>query len=227
MKRSLIWHCKLRFVSILTLSVGYSLLQHNLIWLEKGLWHSGSQHSTSGIREVAKKWFESCLNNQKQFLTLNGTDSSLKPVSTGVPQGSVLGPLLFLVYINDLYKCVIYSKVYHFADDTNLLQSDNSLKNVAKRMNFNLKNLSQWLKANKLSLNFSKTELIIFHSSSKKIDHSLKFKLDGKRLTATSSVKYLGVLLDDHLIWSKQINYVTTKLNQAIGILSKVKWYIS
>ena len=166
-----------------------------------------------GIRGVAKKWFESYLNNRKQFVTLNETDSSLKPVSTGVPQGSVLGPLLFLVYINDLHKCVKYSKVYHFADDTNLLQSDNSLKNVAKQMNFNLKNLSQWLKANKLSLNFSKTELIIFHSSSKKIDHSLKFKLDGKRLTANSTVKYLGVLLVNHLIWSKQINYVTTKLN--------------
>ena len=118
-----------------------------------------------GIRGVAKNWFESYLNNQKQFVILNGSDSSFKPVSTSVPQGSVLGPLLFLVYINDLHKCVKYSKVYHFADDTNMLQSDDLLKNVAKQMNFDLKNLSQWLKANKLSLNFTKTELIIFHSS--------------------------------------------------------------
>ena len=101
-----------------------------------------------------------------------------------------------------------------------MLQSDNSLKNLAKWMNLDLENLSQWLKANKLSLNFTKTELIIFHSSSKKIDHNLKFKLDGKRLTPTSTVKYLGVLLDDHLLWSKQINHVTTKVNQAIGIPS-------
>ena len=104
-----------------------------------------------------------------------------------------------------------------------MLQSDNSLKNVAKRMKLDLKNLSQWLKANKLSLNFSKTELIIFYSSSKKIDHNLKFKLDGKRLTPTSTVKYLGVLLDEHLLWSKQINHVTAKLNQAIGILSTLR----
>ena len=104
-----------------------------------------------------------------------------------------------------------------------MLQSDNSLKNVVKRMNLDLKNLSQWLKANKLSLNFTKTELIIFHSSSKKIDHNVKFKLDGKRLTPTSTVKYLGVLLDDHLLWSKQINHVTTKLNQAIDILSTLR----
>ena len=176
-----------------------------------------------GIRGVAKNCFESYLNNRKQFVTLNGSDSSFKPVSTGVPQGSVLGPLLFLVYINDLHKCINYSKVYHFVDDTKLLQSDNSLKNVAKRMNFDLKNLSQWLKANKLSLNFTKTELIIFHSSSKKIDHNLKFKLDGKRLTPTSTVKYFGVLLNDHLLWPKQINHVTTKLRQAIGMLSTLK----
>ena len=89
-------------------------------------------------------------------------------------KGSALGQLLFyLVYINDFHKCVKYSKVYHFADDTYMLQSDTSLKNVAKRMNFDLKNLSQWLKADKLSLKFTKTELIIFHSGSKKIDHSL------------------------------------------------------
>ena len=163
-----------------------------------------------GIRGVAKNWFESYLNNRKQFVTLNGSDSSFKPVSTGVPQGSVLGPLLFLVYINDLHKCVKYSKVYHFADDTNKLKPDNSLKNVAKRVNFDLKNLSQWLKANKLSLNFTKTELIIFHSGSKKIDHNLKLKLDEKGLTPTSTVKYLGVLLDDHLLWPKQINHVAT-----------------
>ena len=90
-------------------------------------------------------------------------------------------------------------------------------------MNFDLKNLSQWLKANKLSLNFTKTELIIFHSSSKKIDYNLRFKLDGKRLTPTTSVKYLGVLLDNHLLWSKQISHVTTKLNQAICILNKLR----
>ena len=90
-------------------------------------------------------------------------------------------------------------------------------------MNSDLKNLSQWLKANKLSLNVTKTELIIFHSSSKKTDPSLKIILDGKRLIQTDTVKYLGVLLGDRLLWSKQINHVATKLNQAIGILSKLR----
>ena len=137
------------------------------------------------------------------------------------------GALFILGYINDLHKCVKYSKVCHFADDTNMQQLDNLLKNVAKPMNFDLKSLCQWRKADKLSLNFTKTELIMFHSSSKKIEHNLKFWLDGKSLTITSTVKYLGVLWDDHLLWLKQINYVTAKLNQAIGILSKLRKYIS
>ena len=104
-----------------------------------------------------------------------------------------------------------------------MLLSHSSLETLSKRMNSDLKHLSQWLKAKKLSLNVMKTELIIFHSSSKNADPSLKIILDGKRLIQTDTVKYLGVLLDDRFLWSKQINHVATKLNQAIGILSKLR----
>ena len=85
-----------------------------------------------------------------------------------------------------------------------MLQSYSSLEILVKRMNLDLKNLSQWLKANKFSLNVTKKELIIFHSCSTKTNHSLKFKLDGKRLTQTYTVKYLGFLSDDYLLRSKQ-----------------------
>ena len=104
-----------------------------------------------------------------------------------------------------------------------MLLSHSSLETLLKRMNFYLKNLSQWLKANKLSLIVTKTELIIFHPNFKKTNPSLKIILDGKRLIQTDTVKYLGVLLDDRLLWSKQINHVATKLNQATGILSKLR----
>ena len=103
------------------------------------------------IRSVAKNWFCSCLSNRKQYVMLNGFTPSIKSVSTSAPQGSVLGQLLFLIYSNDLNKCVKYSSVYHFADDTNMLQSDSSLNNLSKQMNVDPKNLSQWLKGNKLS----------------------------------------------------------------------------
>ena len=91
-------------------------------------------------------------------------------------------------------------------------------------MNHNLKIFSQWLKANKLSLNVKKTELIIFHPEKTKVDYRVKFKLNGKRLNPISTVKYLGVLLDEHLLWTKQVNWVNSKLNQTIGILSKLRY---
>ena len=91
-------------------------------------------------------------------------------------------------------------------------------------MNEDLKNLMQWLKANKLSLNIKKTELIIFHHKNTKLDYGVKFKLSGRRLNPISTVKYLGILLDEHLSWTKQVNWVNSKLNQTIGIFSKLKY---
>ena len=111
----------------------------------------------------------------------------------------MLGPLLFLLYINDLHNSVRDAKTYHFADNTSVILSSTFLEILSKRINKDLFNLSNWLKANKLSLNVKKTELVIFRSRKLKIDNSLKFKLDGKRFVPTKSVKYLGVLLDEHL----------------------------
>ena len=96
-----------------------------------------------GIRGVAKDWFRFYLANRKRYVTLNGSSSSMNPILTGVPQGSFLGLLLFLININDLCKCVEYSETFHFADDTDMLQSHSSLETLAKRMNLDLKNLSQ------------------------------------------------------------------------------------
>ena len=90
-------------------------------------------------------------------------------------------------------------------------------------MNQDLKNLMQWLKANKLSLNIKKTELIIFHPKNTKLDYGIKFKLNGRRLILISTVKYLRILLDENLSWMKQVNWVNSKLNQINGILSKLR----
>ena len=105
-----------------------------------------------GIRGAPKDWFYSYLDSQKQYDTLNGSNSSIKPILTGVPQGSVLGPLLFLIYINDLCKCVKYSEIHLFADETNTLQSHSSVETMA---NHDLKNLS----FGKLFLIVTKTKL--------------------------------------------------------------------
>ena len=141
----------------------------------------------------------------------------------------MLGLLLFLLYINDLHNSVRYVKTYNFVDDTDtsVILFSISVEILSKRINKDLFNFSNWLKANKLSLNVKKTELVIFRSRKLKIDNSFEFKLDGKRPVPNKSVKYLGVLLalewNEHLHWNEQISQVEMKLNCAIGILSKLR----
>ena len=179
-----------------------------------------------GIRGVANDWFRSYLSNRQQYLSINGHDSNKVVMKYGIPQGSVLGPLLFLIYINDLHKSIKYCSVRHFADDTNLLISDNSPKKIQDHVNSDLKHLCRWLRANKISLNKSKTELLIFKHPNKKINHEFKFKMNGKKLYPSKYVKYLGVLIDSHLTFSYHMNSISTKLSREIGILSKIRHYV-
>ena len=114
-----------------------------------------------GIRGVANNWFKSYLSNRKQFVTINGVNSDLQSMKF------VLGPLLFLIYINDLHSTIKFCTTRHFADDTNLVIKNKSLKQLKKQLNFDLCKLVSWLKANKISLNKSKTEMLIFRHPNK------------------------------------------------------------
>ena len=115
------------------------------------------------------------------------------------PQESVLGPLLFLLYINDLSQTIKFGKVHHFADDTNLLCLSSSIKKLSKLVTADLKHLVNWLNANEISLKCKKTEMVIFKSKQRKFEGDLKLKLCGKRLYPTESVKYLCVKIDTSL----------------------------
>ena len=128
-----------------------------------------------------------------------------------MPQGSVLRPLLFLIYINDLHYATKASCPLHFADDTCLLNIRSFIKHINRTLNKHLKQLSLWLNANKISLNVAKTKVILFKPKNKQLDTDLKLTLCRKRLCTTTQVKYLGILNDDKLRY-----YVNKEISRTI-----------
>ena len=179
-----------------------------------------------GIRGCINEWFKSYLKDRKQFVSIDGFNSSEAILKHGVPQGSVLGPLLFLIYINDLNQAIKNCLTYHFADDTNLLRIGKSAKKIQKQINIDLKHLVSWLLANKISLNKTKTEIIIFRKPRQKLNINLCIKLNGHKLTPSPSIKYLGILLDETLSGKAQCKVLIDKLIRANAMLSKVRHYL-
>ena len=165
--------------------------------------------------------------NRKQYVNLPGYSSSIKTVTCGIPQGSTLGPLLFLLYINDI-SAFSKSVVHRFADDTNLLFPAKKLGTTESVINneLKLKLLVQWLRSNKLSLNETKTELIIFRSPWKHLPREPDIRINNYKLKLHSHIKYLGILIDEVMSRNKQIDDICTKLARANGILSKLRHFV-
>ena len=182
---------------------------------------------TYGIRGVAKKWFSSYLSNRYQSVCYNGVTSSRKKISCGVPQGSILGPLLFLIYVNDLAKVCNELFTVMYADDSNLFKNGKSLNNLEHIINKSLADISYWLKLNKLSLNIDKTHFIIFRRRKQVISYEPKIYIDSKPLSRVQETKFLGVFLDEHLTWHKHVSYITNKMSKGLGILLKVRRYLN
>ena len=176
-----------------------------------------------GIRGTALAWFNSYLSNRSQYVSVNGCNSNHLNVTSGVPQGSVLGPLLFLIYINDLPNSSSKLSFYLFADDTNIYFESDSLSTLQKVVNKELRHIKKWLDANKLALNVDKTNFVIFHSPQNSLNDIVNIKIGNQHVKQAKYVKFLGLLLDEHLSWKYHLSELSKKLSRTCGIFFKVR----
>ena len=175
-----------------------------------------------GIRGTVLKWFRSYLNNRKQCTVLSDFESELEPVSCGVPQGSVLGPLLFLIYVNDIQYAISGANVKLFADDTNLFLHNRDPGQLFATANVCMAQLFNWFTANRLSLNLDKTNYSIFGPPHKDIK-TYNLYLNGKIIQNLECCKYLGIFIDSDLKWQDHINYIYNKLIKFVSIFYKIR----
>ena len=176
-------------------------------------------------------WFKSYLSNSKQFAQANGVESKIEEIDIGLPQGSCLGPLLFLVYINDLSLAIKNSKTSVYADDTSIYRCSKDLPQLNREINEDLEKLDEWLMGNKLSLNVAKTHsmLIASQQKHKSLAHSdIRFdpKIRENEIEILTKAKYLGVQIDENLNWKEHIRAVSAKASRAVEFLKYSKQYL-
>ena len=176
---------------------------------------------------------DSYLNNQKQCVCIDGVNSDILPLHYGVPQGSVLGPILFLIYINDSHFATSVIHLVLYADDMNLLASNKCLKKSVSDLNEALVSLQDWFQANKLTVNLTKTKFVIF-GSKQRLKNTLSNNSEenvtitlGSKLERVFHAKFLGLILDENLSWNFQINLICRKIAKSIGILYRARHFLN
>ena len=201
----------------LDLSKAFDTVNHGIL-LEK--------LSHYGIRGVAHDWFKSYLSHRKQFVFYNNYSSNEKIVKCGVPQGSILGPLLFLLYVNDMVNASNLLFSILFADDTNVFVTGKNINCLVDTMNKELQYLYEWMCINKLSLNIKKTKFMLF-SPRKSVRIEEDILINGIIVERVECFKFLGVFIDSHLKWKEHIHHLKSKIANGLGIINKAKRLLS
>ena len=183
-----------------------------------------------GVKNQSLLWFKSYLTNRKQFILKESKDSKNNLITCGVPQGSILGPLLFLIYINDLYLSSKVLNTILFADDTNLFYSHKDITVLFKIFNEELDKINEWFISNRLSLNVEKTKFILFHKPSKAENIPLKLPnllINNKIVKRELTTNFLGVLIDEKLSWKFHIKYIEGKISKNVAMLYRTKPFLN
>ena len=196
-------------------SKAFDTINHNI------LLHKLSHY---GIRGKALEWFRNYLSGRKQYVSLNDQNSTLKDIKCGVPQGSLLGPLLFIVYINDFCRSSNVLSFILFADDSNVFFSHDNPNTLVNTVNFELEKLTEWIRANKLSLNLQKTKYMLFSNTLEALP--LDIILDDTSLESVSEIKFLGITVDNKLSWKPHIASTCNTISRNIGVINRLKSHI-
>src|SRR5437867_911933 len=176
-----------------------------------------------GVRGIMFEWLKDYLHDRTQYTFVNGVKSKVCKINFGVPQGSVLGPLLFLIYVNDMYRATSEATPKLFADDTNLFIVGDNLGDLSIRTNKCLDEIYQWCLANKLTINLDKTNYTIFSPSRKASVGNINISIGNFQIQYTNCCKYLGILIDNKLDWQDHIDFIYKKLLKFCGIFYKIR----
>lgn len=173
-----------------------------------------------GIRGNALDLIKSYLTNRKQKVRLNGVYSSERAINTGVPQGTILGPLLFVIYINDMLTGIIDDLIISYADDTVILTEGKTWKEAEQKMNKSLRSIEIWLASNKLSLNTDKTVYVTFGNYKDSVPTDVQIRIYNINLKRVENCKYLGIFIDYKMKWNKHVNHVINKTKYLIYVFA-------
>ena len=181
-----------------------------------------------GVHELSLNWFKSYLENRKQYVEIENSKSDITSTSLGVPQGSILGPLLFTIYVNDIHLSSTFFNVIQYADDTTLFSPMLNKHNLdmSSMVTNELNKVYKWLCANKLSLNIKKTKYMIFCRQGKKQHTLLNIKIKNTLVEQVQNFDFLGITLNQNLSWGSHIDKVSYKISRCIGILRKLRFYL-
>ena len=170
------------------------------------------------IRGVMLSQFKSYLSNRKQYVSVKNFSSSISNITLGVPQGQVLGPVLFLLYINNMHRSSDKLCIVHFAEDTTVFASDSDINSVHASVKRELVRVDNWLKTNRLSLNVSKTSYMIIPYQKSAFDIKIRETI----LAKVSTVKFLGVTLDQNHTFKDHVNKVTSNISKSVGVMRRL-----